>query len=69
MMVESALGIFLVTEKFIDFVYVFPYFGEVERPEVLEEAFVGEILGCMVRMFSMLKKNALGIYFGGLDIR
>ena len=40
-MIECILGVFPVIEKFIDFVYVFSSFGEVERPEVLKEASIG----------------------------
>ena len=65
-MVERAAAVLLVAQKFVHLVNVFPDFGQVQRPEVLEEALVAEVLSDQGGTLSMLKKKALGISLGGL---
>lgn len=43
-MVEDIIAVFLVGEELLHFVDVLPDLGQVERPEILEEALIGEIL-------------------------
>lgn len=42
--VEDIIAVFLVGEELLHFVDVLPDLGQVERPEILEEALIGEIL-------------------------
>jgi hypothetical protein len=63
---EDVFAVFLVVQEFLHFSYVFPDLGDVQWPEVLEEAFVDEVLGGGGGTSSMLKKKALGTSFGGL---
>ena len=65
-MVESVAGVALIVEELVDLVNILPYLGKVERPEVLEETFVEEVLNRDRHTWSMLKKKALGISLGGV---
>lgn len=66
-MVEYIIAVFFVGEELLHFVDVLPNFGEVEGPEILEEALIGEILTILERYtLSILKKKALGTSLGGL---
>lgn len=66
-MVEDIIAVFFVSEELMHFVDVLPNLGKVERPEILEEALIGEILTIFERYtLSILKKKALGTSFGGL---
>lgn len=66
-MVEDIIAVFFVSEELMHFVDVLPNFGQVEWPEVLEEALIGEILTIFESFtLSILKKKAFGTSLGGL---
>jgi len=62
---EGTVRVFLVVEKFVDFVYVLPNFGKIQRAEIFEEPLIHKILNLVGPTLSMLKKKALSISLGG----
>jgi hypothetical protein len=63
--VENAVAVLFVTQKFLHLADVLPDLRQVQRPEILEEALIGEVLHVGICTLSTLKKKALGTSLGG----
>jgi hypothetical protein len=63
--VEDVVGVLLVGEELLNLADVLPDLGQVQRPEVLEEPLVRQVLNIPPPTLSTLKKKALGTSFGG----
>lgn len=65
-MVENILAVLFVSQKFLHLVDVLPDLRQVQRPEILEETLISEVLHVGKGTLSTLKKKALGTSLGGL---
>ena len=65
-MIKSIVREFLIVEKFINLVDIFPDFCDVKGPEILEKSFIDKVLNGKILTLSILKKKALEMSLGGL---